>query len=99
MLKIVNSTGIGYRTDIVDADTGESICEKIAIEWGSQFSIEREGIVGHLRVVIEKAEVCLSSVEWIIMNPVTQLYEPISSIQFKNGSTVVFNDDGTFDIK
>lgn len=98
MIKIVNSgNGMVYGTKVVNAETGEEI--KLAC---TGLSIDMDDVTGAvaatLKVILVNTEVTVGKAQWLTTNPVTNQFEPVASITFRDGSTVVIGEDGTPEI-
>lgn len=98
MIKIVNSGNGGVvGTKVINAETGAEI------EFGvTGLSIDmldvNDFVRATLKVALVNTEVTVGKAEWIAVNPSTGKFEPVASITYRDGSTVVIGEDGTPEI-
>lgn len=98
MIKIVNSGDGGViGTKIINADTGAEI--GLGVTGLSIDMLDVNDVVrATLKVALVNTDVTVGKTEWLAMNPATSKFEPIASITFRDGSTVVIGEDGTPEI-
>ncbi len=91
-ITIKNDTGAVLGDTHVYTDDGIDITDKLSIE---SLKIDFPAVGDYVRAKISigmlRVEIKSNDVEWLVKNPVTQQFESISSINFTDGTRLVFD--------
>ncbi len=96
MIKVVSSNGSVLGTQIFD-DNDVEISGKLGVEGLIiEFTNVNDVVRANLRIGFLKCEISTSRIDWFIRNPMTDNFQPIRSVRFKNGDLLEFEDDGRY---
>ena len=94
MITFSNDTGISRDTKIIDAETGDDLSKKLAVEYGVQITIDKDMVKAACRIAMVSLEMAAGKVEFETLNPVTGKYDVVRAIEFRDGSRVEISEDG-----
>jgi hypothetical protein len=89
-----NDTGLSRDTKIIDAETGDDLSRKLAVEYGVQITIDEDMVKAACRIAMVSLEMAAGKVEFETLNPVTGKYDVVRAIEFRDGSRVEISEDG-----
>ena len=95
MIKVISDDGIGHNLKVVDEATGQNVAQMLAIEYGGKITIALDkDIHAELALCMLAVEIAPKEINWMTKNPVTQNYEPVAMIEFRDGTRVELPKNG-----
>jgi len=95
MIKFTNLNGSGPHTKLINAETGEDIGKILAVSYGAMITIGRERVTACCELSMMQLELVAGKTEFRTLNPISQRYEPVRAIEFRDGTRVEIAEDGT----
>jgi hypothetical protein len=93
MLRIVSEGGAGCGTRLIDTETGEDISKSIPISYGATVTIG-EMVTAKCELAMVEVDVTVGQTEFLAKHPISKDYQPVASVQFKDGWRIDFIDGG-----
>ncbi|MTK13707.1 MAG: hypothetical protein F8N39_17060 [Clostridiaceae bacterium] len=94
MIRFVNDTGTGYKTRILDAETGKDISAALCVEYGARITVG-EVVSAEATILMVQTDITADQTTWMTKHPVTGSLAPVRAIEFQDGSRIDFSEDGT----
>ncbi|MGR4927373.1 hypothetical protein ACIPUD_11255 [Bradyrhizobium sp. CAR08] len=95
MIKFTNETGSPARTKITNAATGEDLSKILPIKYGARIEIGQKEIVATCEIAMMQIDLVAGRTEFHALNPIAQRYQPVRAIEFRDGTRVEIEEDGT----
>jgi hypothetical protein len=89
-IKVVNDSGAGYGTKLIDADTGEDLTHRLPIMYGARVVITGGSVVLECEVDTVQIEAVAGVVRWHIPG----LADDIAEIRTREGKVIRIREDG-----
>ena len=94
MIRFVCKDGIGYGTQMFNAETGEDISKILAVSYGAQITIG-ELVEAKAQLAMVGIDITAHRTVWETKHPLSNEYLPLAAIEFRDGVRVEFAEDGT----
>ncbi|MFK4725382.1 hypothetical protein ABIE89_006482 [Bradyrhizobium niftali] len=95
MIKFSNPDGLPSHTTVSNAETGESLSKVLPIKYGAKIEIGRNEIVATCEIAMMQLDLAVGRAEFRTINPISQRYESVRAIEFRDGTRVEIAEDGT----
>lgn len=96
MIRIAGIDGLGHKLKVTD-EHGRDIGSMLGIRYGGTITLG-EIITAEFELCQVGADIDAEEVDYRLLHPVTGEHAPVSSIEFRDGTTMTFDEGGGVEI-